>query len=158
MRSAVYVVWEVLEDLLLEADWPELPEAGPVRVWFGDPAVPPVDVPQGAETVTVIGALLNHEEEFATAGQISKDETFTVGVQIFSLVPGRTERQVRDRLCLLDAVVREVVMATTRAADRPAALCDVWLWGVTESRPVVGRNETGAVATCRCLNTATTSS
>jgi len=136
LPTRVFDCWDALYDLLAAQTWPVHPSTGvkPTVRFSGTKE-------QALEMITVPGMLEapNPTAQQEVMGVVGDDETFTLVVHLFSMVPGYVDtthggdpsRAVRQRIRDLTYIVLNAVRDPT--TGRPAgtqllALLNVWNW------------------------------
>lgn len=147
---AQFVAAVELRTLFEAASWPAL-SSNPdgVEVLFGDLGGAP-----GKERVVVVGEVVDDDEQHVTMGRSSKEQTFTVMVEVYTAVAGRTALEAFERcgelVAHLDTLIRDpttgvpVIPAAARAAG-------IYRWTIAGVRtapvlPVAGDGTEGYVA------------
>lgn len=117
-HSRTYAALRTVADELDAATFPLLQGAAP-KVVYGDP----FGVTDGArEHIGVRISIDDDSMSWERLGPAGRDEMFTVEVLISTMVPGRTGRQVVDRLEELSRVVEGLLYDVTSKQSTPLAL------------------------------------
>ena len=149
--TRVWDCWDQVYDGLAAATWP----AHPLTL-----KVPPVQYAGSREVakemVTVPGMKppAAPQQDFATLGNVSRDESFTLVVYLWSQVPGYIDathghdpsRLVRNRVRDLTAVVESTFRDLVTGRPRGITVPGVWKHEITSIVPTVGPIEGGFAA------------
>jgi hypothetical protein len=146
--TRVWDCWDAVYDALAAADWPTHPLTSKVpKVQFSGSR----DVAK--EMITVPGMKIPEGpvQDFATLGNVGRDETFTLVVFGWSEVAGFVDttkggdasRVVRDRIRELSAIAESTFRDITTGRPKGISVPGVWAHGITSLLPSVAPIEGG---------------